>query len=181
MNGTAVKWSLNSTQNCGDTCPVRGLRTSATDPACDGEWPTYILRRDRGSYLGAPPTPDWRWKSKTKQGNPKVWSIEGSMKSLSTLKKVASQLQPSDWSESWFSQYAASLSANGNISVVMLSGQWHLAWRSNDWEIKVSSFIFLLMIPFWSWATTAQYVTSWLQSFTACWKSESADCPLSAW
>jgi hypothetical protein len=33
-------------------------------------------------------------------------------------KKVASQLQPSDRSESQFSQYAASLRANGHILVV---------------------------------------------------------------
>jgi len=41
------------------------------------------------------------------------------MKSVSTLKKVVSQLQPSDQSESRFSLYAASLSANGHIIVVM--------------------------------------------------------------
>jgi hypothetical protein len=45
------------------------------------------------------------------------------MKSLSTSKKVASQLRPSDQSESGFNQYAASLSANDHIIVVMESGQ----------------------------------------------------------
>ena len=30
---------LYTTWCCGDTCPVTGLKMSATDPACMGEWP----------------------------------------------------------------------------------------------------------------------------------------------
>jgi hypothetical protein len=55
---------------------------------------------------------------KTKHGDPKVWYIKGLMKSLSPPKKVTSQLQPSDQSESRLSRYAASLRVNGHNMVV---------------------------------------------------------------
>ena len=39
MYGTVVKLSSKTTWNCGETWHVLGFKISATEPACDGEWP----------------------------------------------------------------------------------------------------------------------------------------------
>ena len=54
INGTVKNSSSNTTLNWGETLPVAGFRTIATDPAWNGELPIYIPAHDLGYYLGIP-------------------------------------------------------------------------------------------------------------------------------
>ena len=70
---TVVNSSSNTTWNCGLTCPVCRLRTSATFPAWWGEWARYTPVRNYGAHLGIPNPPGWFSTSSTKTGRPQVW------------------------------------------------------------------------------------------------------------
>ena len=71
-DGTVEKASLNTTWNCGLTCPVERLNMMETFPAWIGYLPTYAPTLTCSSHFGIKPAP-CRHASSTYTGQLNVW------------------------------------------------------------------------------------------------------------
>ena len=182
MYATVENLSSYTTWYCGVTHPVRGLKTSATLLAWNGECPRYTPIIERGSHFcGLAPPADLRRLSRTSTGENIVWKVFTGIFSTSVPYRIDSGVYPSILTCKVLSISAMYLNANGQNIWSILCGHIFIPCKRSVLAPSVKILFLCSTMKFWWWVPTPQNVIFWSFELTADRNPLSANLPLSVW